>query len=138
MTSQLNPYLHFRGNARQAMEFYKTVFGGNVTMSTFKEYQMSDDPVAGNQIMHSAIQAPNGISFFASDTPEHMEYQPGGTVTMSLTGDNEAELQSYFEKLSKGGTVTVLLAASPWGDKFGMCVDPYGIEWMVNITMPKA
>ena len=137
MKIQFNPYINFKDNARQAMEFYHSIFGGKLNMSTFKEYQASQDPSEDNKIMHAELQSDNGIVFMASDTPKQMEYRPGMNVSLSLTGDNEAQLMSYFEKLSMGGMVTMRLEKAPWGDKFGMCTDKYGINWMVNITAPK-
>jgi PhnB protein len=134
MQSRLNPYLHFNGNARQAMEFYQGVFGGSLQISTFKEFGVSPDPSEDDKVMHAQLEAPNGITFMGSDTPKHMEFHPGATVTMSLSGDDAAALSGYFEKLAAGGTVDTPLMQSPWGDTFGMLTDQFGIEWMVNIA----
>jgi PhnB protein len=87
--------------------------------------------------MHSQLEAENGIIFMASDTPNNMGYSAGAAIGMSLSGDNDAELVGYFEKLSAGGAITMPLEKAPWGDKFGMCTDPFGINWMVNITPVK-
>jgi PhnB protein len=133
MQTQLNPYLSFRDNAREAMEFYQSVFDGKLTMSTFRDFHASDDPKDGDKIMHSVLEAENGITFMASDTPNEMEYRPGANISMSLSGDNEHELRSYFEKLSAGGEITMPLAQAPWGDTFGMCTDRFGVKWLVNI-----
>lgn len=138
MQTKLNPYLSFKDNTRDAMTFYKTVFGGKLTMNTFKEYNASQDPAEDNKIMHAELAADNGVSFFAADTPNGMNYRPGENISMSLTGENEPELKSYFQKLSAGGKVTMPLEKAPWGDTFGMLTDKYGINWMVNITGPKA
>jgi PhnB protein len=134
MQSQLNPYINFRDNTRQAMEFYRSVFGGELTMNTFAEFHASDDPAEADKIMHSMLVAENGITFMAADTPNRMEYSAGASINMSLSGDNEAELRPYFEKLSAGGMVSMPLEKAPWGDTFGMCTDKFGINWMVNIT----
>ena len=134
METKLNPYLSFKDNAREAMEFYKTVFGGKLTMSTFKEFNASQDPSEDNKIMHSTLEANNGIEFMASDTPNSMEYTVGTNYSMSLSGDNEAELRGYFEKLSVGGTITMRLDKAPWGDTFGMLIDRFGVPWLVNIS----
>ena len=91
--TRLNPYIHFKDNSREAMEFYKSVFGGKLDMNTFAEFQMTTDPVEGNKIMHAALEAPNGVMFMASDTPPSMTYDPGNTITMCLSGEDEAELQ---------------------------------------------
>jgi PhnB protein len=138
MQSQLNPYLSFKDNAREAMEFYRTVFGGKLDVSTFKDYHASQDASEDNLIMHSQLEADNGITFMASDTPSRMEYRAGTNMSMSLSGDNESELKGYFEKLAAGGTVTMPLEKAIWGDSFGMCTDKFGVQWLVNITAPKA
>ncbi len=137
MNTTLNPYLNFRNSTRQAMEFYQTIFGGKLTLSTFKEFHASMDPSEDNKIMHAELHADNGIVFFAADTPDRMEYRPGSNFSMSLSGENEAELRSYFEKLSVGGKVTMPLEKAVWGDTFGMCTDQFGVNWLVNINAPK-
>lgn len=136
--TRLNPYLSFRDNAREAMEFYKTVFGGKLELNTFKEFHASQDPSEDEKIMHSVLEADNGITFMAADTPNSMEYRLGTNMSMSLSGDNEEELTGYFHKLSAGGTIHEPLAMAPWGDKFGMFTDKFGIEWLVNIAGQKA
>lgn len=138
MQSKLNPYLSFRDNAREAMEFYKTVFGGKLEMQTFKEYHASQGPSEDNKIMHAMLTADNGIEFMASDTPNTMEYRTGTNMSMSLSGDNETELRGYYEKLSAGGTIGMPLEKAPWGDLFGMCTDKFGVSWLVNIAGQKA
>jgi PhnB protein len=137
MASQLNPYLSFKDDARQAMEFYQTVFGGKLEAHTFAEYHASTDPSEDDKVMHSMLVADNGITFMASDTPNSMEYAPGARISMSLSGDDEAELRGYFDKLVEGGTVTMPLEKALWGDVFGMCADKFGINWMVNVTVAK-
>jgi PhnB protein len=137
MSTKFNPYINFRDNTRQAMEFYKTVFGGKLTMSTFKDYHASEDPSEDNLIMHAVLES-DGITFMAADTPKRMEYHPGTNVGMSLSGTNEAELKNYFQKLATGGQVSMPLEKAMWGDTFGMVTDKFGINWMVDIEAPKA
>lgn len=137
MQSRLNPYLSFKDNAREAMEFYKTVFGGQLYMDTFEKFHASPDTSENNKIMHAMLQADNGITFMAADTPNSMDYTPGKNISMSLSGDNEAELRGYWNKLVDGGSVRMPLEKAPWGDTFGMLTDKFGIDWMVNITVPK-
>ncbi|MFN0249279.1 MAG: VOC family protein [Kofleriaceae bacterium] len=139
MQSKLNPYLSFQNNAREAMEFYKSVFGGTLTISTFGESGMPHDPTQGNLVMHSMLEAENGITFMGSDTPPGMPYRTGGSsITMALNGDHDTELTMYFEKLSAGGKVGMPLNTAPWGDKFGSFTDRFGIEWLVNIAGKKS
>ncbi len=133
MQTQLNPYLSFKDTTRQAMEFYKTVFGGELKIDTFEEYHASEDPSENDKIMHSMLKA-DGITFMASDTPNSMEYKPGNNFSMSLSGDNEEELRGYWEKLSEEGTIVMPLEKAPWGDIFGMVTDKFGIQWMVDIS----
>jgi PhnB protein len=129
----LHPYLSFKDNAREAMEFYSSIFGGKLTFNTFGEFHASDDPSESNKIMHSMIEA-DGITFMASDTPNGMEHSVGKNFSMSLSGDNEQELRGYWDKLVDGGIITMPLEKAPWGDTFGMCTDKFGIDWMVNIA----
>ncbi len=138
MTSKLNPYINFNGNAKEAMEFYKNALGGELTLSTFAQGGMSKegDPQA-DQIMHAQLTATNGMTLMASDTPGHVEYKPGTNISISLSGDNESELKGYWEKLSEAGNITQPLVAAPWGDQFGMFTDKFGIQWLVNIAPQK-
>jgi PhnB protein len=137
MKTTLNPYISFKSNAREAMEFYLSVFGGELKMSTFKEYHASRSPGEDDLIMHAELNAGESLLFMASDTPESMEFRPGNTMSMSLGGDNEEELTATFQKLSAGGMVTMPLGKQIWGDTFGMCLDKFGVGWMVNITAKK-
>lgn len=133
MATQLTPYLSFRDSAKEAMDFYQSVFGGDVTRSTFAEFQMAEDPAEKDKIMHSVLTTPNGLVLMAADTPNAMG-EPSPNGSLSLSGEDEAELRGYWDKLSAGGTVTLPLEKAPWGASFGMCVDPYSITWMVNIS----
>jgi PhnB protein len=133
VTVRLNPYLSFRDNARQAMEFYRSVFGGELTLSTFADFHASEDPAEQDKIMHAMLEAPAGLVLMGADTPNSMEYQPNG-YPISLSGDDEPTLRGYWEGLSAGGTTIEPLVQAPWGDTFGMCIDPFGVHWMVNIA----
>lgn len=136
MAAQLNPYLSFRNNAREAMEFYHSVFGGDLTVSTFGDFGASDDPAERDLVMHSALTTGTGLVLMASDTPARMTYTPGNDVSLSLGGsaDDSDELRRYFDGLSEGGTVTMPLEVAQWGDYFGMLTDRYGVSWMVSIA----
>ena len=130
----LNPYLNFRSNAREAMEFYEGVFGGKLNVSTFADYHAASDPSENDLVMHADLEGPEGIRFMAADTPIKMEYRPGTNFSMSLSGDDEKQLRGYFEKLAEGGSVSMPLEKAPWGDIFGMCTDRFGISWLVNVA----
>jgi PhnB protein len=137
MASRLNPYVSFDGNARQAMEFYKGVFGGDLNTNTFGEFGQADSPDA-DKVMHSQLETDSGFTLMASDTPAGMQRNPGDTITISLSGDDADALRGYWEKLSEGGTVTMPLEKQMWGDEFGMCMDRFGVPWMVNITQAQS
>jgi PhnB protein len=137
MASRLNPYIAFDGQAREAMEFYQQVFGGDLAINTFGEFGATDSPDA-DKIMHSQLETPSGYTVMGSDVPQGMEYTRGTNVSVSLSGDDSEELHGYWDKLADGGTVSVPLEKQMWGDEFGMCVDKFGIAWMVNIGAPQA
>ena len=84
------------------------------------------------------LEAENGITFMAADTPNGMEYRPGTNYSMSLSGADQADLTTYFQKLSAGGTISMPLEKAPWGDTFWTLTDKFGVNWMVNISDPKA
>ena len=134
MSTILNPYLSFRDNARQAMEFYRSVFGGELTLSTFGDFQASEDPAEQDKIMHGMLVTETGLTLMGADTPNGRSYTPGDNFSVSLSGDDEAELRRFWEGLSDGGTVAMPLTPSPWGDLFGMCADKFGVSWLVNIN----
>jgi PhnB protein len=140
MATLLNPYLGFRDTAREAMEFYRSVFGGELTVSTFADFHASDDPAEQDKVMHSMLTTGNGLALMAADMPNRMAYTAGTNHAISLSGgaDDDAELRGYWDKLSDGATITEPLKAAPWGDAFGMLTDKFGVTWMVNIAAAQA
>jgi PhnB protein len=133
MATTLNPYLNFRDGTREVMEFYASVFGGELTLSTFAENGgMGVGESEQGKVMHSQLRTRSGMTLMAADVPSSMEVSANGTV--SLSGDDEAELRGYWDGLVEGGSVTVPLEKAPWGDSFGMCTDRFGVDWMVNIA----
>ena len=135
MASQLNPYLNFNGNARQALEFYASVFGGQPALSTFADLGATDSPDA-DRIMHGALETDAGYSIMAADVTSDMEYSAPAGFSISLSGDAASgdDLRGYFESLGASGMITMPLQKQSWGDEFGMCTDSFGVPWMVNIT----
>lgn len=134
MSTRLNPYIGFRDNARQALEFYQSVFGGELQLSTFADFGASEDPADAGKIMHGQLETPNDLVLMAADTPSSMEYSEGGSISISLSGEDEEELRGYWDKLAGSGQATMPLEKAPWGDTFGMCLDKFGVQWMVNIA----
>jgi PhnB protein len=112
------------------------VFGGELTTSTFGEFQVSEDAAEKDKVMHSMLVTDRGLVLMGADTPNSMELASASSISVSLSGDSEdaAELTGYWERLSEGGTVVTPLEKAPWGDSFGMCVDRFGTMWLVNIA----
>lgn len=140
--SVMNPYLNFRGQAKEALEFYHSVFGGELTVSSFAEMGMDDVPEAERAlVMHGQLETPAGFTLMASDVPSHMDYVAGtNQFSISLSGpsDDDAELRGYWQKLGEGATIVEPLATAPWGASFGMLTDRFGIAWLVNISADAA
>jgi PhnB protein len=136
MASSLNPYLNFNGNARQAMEFYASVFGGEPAVTTFAEFG-TEGPDA-DRVMHAALRTDAGYTIMGADVPGSMEYQPVTGASVSLMGDDAEALRRYWDRLSASGTVQMPLQKQAWGDEFGMCTDQFGVPWMVNISEPQS
>ena len=136
MASRLNPYISFRDNAREAMEYYQSVFGGTLSVNTFGEYG-AQGPDA-DKLMHAQLETDAGYTLMGADTPEGMSYNPGDNITVSLSGDDADELRGYWEKLSESGNVMMPLEKQVWGDEFGQCTDKFGIPWMVDIVSQDA
>ena len=136
MTSRMNPYIQFRDTAKDALEFYARVFGGELTISTFGD--MGVEGGEADNVMHGMLTTPSGFTLMASDTPEQMEHTPGGSITISLSGDDADDLRGWFAALSEGADVTLSLAVQMWGDEFGMLTDSFGANWMVNVATSQA
>jgi PhnB protein len=135
MTTRLNPYINFKDNTKDALAFYHSVFGGDLTTSTFGEAGMPVEPGEKDLIMHGQLISPTGLTLMAADTPSHMARTgTGSNIAVSLSGEDEDELTGYWTKLSEGASITVPLAKAPWGDTFGMLTDKFGTDWLVNIT----
>lgn len=118
MASLLTPYLNFGDNAREALEFYREVFGGELTVNTFGEFGMAG-PRDADHIMHGQLKTPLGFTLMAADTPEGMAHSSGTNITVCLSGDDVEQLRGYFAKLSEGGNVFVPLERQIWGDEYG-------------------
>ncbi len=136
MSSILNPYLSFRDNAAEAMDFYRSVFGGELNTSTFGDFGASEDPAEADKIMHAQLTTPSGFTLMAADTPNSMERPEVSNISISISGEaqDEAELRGYYDKLAADGVTVMPLDKAPWGDIFGMCHDRFGVSWMVNVV----
>lgn len=136
----LNPYLHFNdGKAEEALNFYKTVFNGELSLSRYGDNpgMPAVEESIKNLVMHGVVKT-DDLLLMASDTGPMGDVVIGSNISISLSGDDEVKLTRYFEGLSAGGTVTKPLSKEAWGDMFGMLEDKFGISWLVNITVPQA
>ncbi len=136
--TKLNPYINYKGQAKEALEFYHSCFGGDLKMTTYKEGGMSHGPATDNLIMHGQLTVSDSFTLMVSDAPEDMPIDAGSSIQVSISGDNEAELQGYWDKLTQGGSVTMPYTKAPWGDTFGMFKDKFGTNWMINCAGKKA
>ncbi|MBD3923844.1 VOC family protein [Nocardioides cavernae] len=136
MMATLNPYLNFAdARAREAMEFYASVLGGDLNVMTFGD--MGTEGPMATQVMHGQLETPSGFTLMGADAPPEMvQVTFGDNVSISISGSNEEaeQLRGWFSALSEGGEVRQPLEAAPWGDEFGMFVDRFGISWMFNIA----
>lgn len=140
--TKLNAYLNFAGNAEQAFNFYKSVFGGEFTsVIRFKDMPMQgvDIPKKDeNKIMHIGLPIGNDI-LMASDVLESLgqKLMKGNNVYISIHPDSKKEADRIFNALSSGGTIEMPIAIQPWGDYYGSFTDKYGMLWMVDYAEPK-
>jgi PhnB protein len=129
----LNPYLSFRTEARQAMEYYQSVLGGDLDISVFGDFpDMVQDPSQRELVMHAQLNTPDGLVLMASDTPDGMTYEKPQGISVSLSGNTQERTQEVWDRLSEGATITMPLDTPPWGGTFGMLVDRFGIAWMLH------
>ena len=135
MSTTLYPYLNFNGNAAEAMNHYKSVFGGELKMQTFGESNMAETPQEKSLIVHATLKS-DAVTIMASDTHPKQPRKFGDNVSLSLQGEDSKRLTDAFNLLAAGGKVDMPLAKQFWGDTFGMVTDKFGIHWMVNITAP--
>ncbi len=139
-TPQLSPYLHFNGNCEEAMNFYKSVLGGELEINRFSNFASPEMPVSNEQkdkVMHSVLKN-DSLSFMASDGMPGRTVNIGDGISISIGGTDETQLAGIFNGLSQGGAITMPLAKQVWGDLFGMLTDKFGIHWMINISAAPA
>ncbi|MDP2629073.1 MAG: VOC family protein [Candidatus Harrisonbacteria bacterium] len=133
MHTTLSPYLNFNGNCREAMQFYQSVLGGELTMQSYGEAGYSDSSAQKDKIIHASLKS-NDLSLMACDGPQEKAVTFGNNVHLSINGSEEKTLREYFEKLSAGGIISMPLEKQFWGDIFGMFTDKFGVHWMINIS----
>jgi len=135
---QLNPYLRFDGNCREAMTFYKNALGGELTLQTIGESPMASQTPADahKKILHASLNS-GGIALMASDMMGPGGVKKGNEISLTVVGSSKEEAEAFFSKLSAGGNVTHPLKEEFFG-LYGDLTDKYGISWMFNFETPKA
>ena len=132
----LNAYLMFDGNCREAMTFYQSLFGGTLKSMTFGEVDDSCPQAMRDSIMHSSLTTEE-LVLLGSDNPEPKPLG-SGNISLALNGSDEQRLTQIFNKLSEEGKIVIPLERQMWGDLFGVVSDRFGIDWMVNIGSVEA
>ena len=134
MKTVLIPYLIFNGrDTANAMNFYKSIFGGELTIQTFADAGMTQNESEKDYVIHSELKS-DDINFMASSGHEGEEVKFGDNITMSLMGEDEEKLTEWFNKLTEGGKVDLKLEKQFWGDTYGQVTDKFGVHWSVNIS----
>lgn len=145
MTVRLNPYLNFHGTAREALEFYRSVLGGTLTLMQYDSIpgMMGDaaDPEESTRIMHGQLETEDGLTIMAADYPKSMAgipdaATPGSSVCVS--GDDAERITAIWEALSEGAEIREPFVQAPWGDTFGMLNDRFGVPWMLSLSPAQA
>lgn len=138
---KLNPYLTFKGSCEEAFEFYKSVFGGDF-MYKGRFSEMPEDPQypvpeeEKDKIMHISLPINNDTVLMGSDSGGSWgpETVIGNNFSLSLSVDNKEEADHLHQQLAEGGSVTMPMGDTFWGDYFGMCTDKFGINWMISFN----
>lgn len=135
----LSPYINFDTHTKEAMNFYHSIFGGELEMSTFGQGGAQVAESEKDLIMHAALTAPE-ISILGCDSPKSTEMSmptpsKNGMVSLSISGNSSEskKIHEYFTGLAAGGQVTMPLEKAPWGAEFGMLTDKFGVNWLINI-----
>lgn len=134
----INPHINFNGNAEEAFEFYRSVFGGEFAkVMRFKDLASAEFPVSekeANKIMHIALPIGKMNILMGNDVPEFMgkTNEMENRSKIAISAESKEEADKLFHGLSAGGSVEMPISDSPWGSYFGMFRDKYGIEWMVD------
>jgi PhnB protein len=137
MTVVTTTHLNFRGRARAALEFYQSVFGGQLVAVTYADAHSAQRPEEADQVMWGQVQSEQGFRVMAYDVPASRAYDPGiDRVFVSVRGTDPDELHGYWQALSEGATVKAPLAPSRWAPLYGMLTDRFGVTWVLDIAAP--
>ena len=136
MSIQTMIHLNFRGQAREALGFYRSVFGGDLVAITYADAHAVGDADEADQIMWGQVESPEGFRVMAYDVPSAMAWDAGEIpVFVSVRGDDEGELHCYWQKLSEGARIVQPLAPAAWSPLYGMLKDRFGVTWVLDIAV---
>lgn len=139
MTIKSTTHLNFRGQARAALAFYQSVFGGEQTVVSYKDAHAVQDPAEADQVMWGQVAVPNGFAVMAYDVPSAMAWNPGEIpFFVSVRGTDATEVSGYWDGLSQGATVIAPLAPAGWSPLYGMLKDRFGVTWVLDVELPYA
>lgn len=137
MTISTTTHLNFRGQAREALELYRGVFGGDLVAVTYAQAGAVSDAAEADQVMWGQVASAAGFRVMAYDVPSHTAYEPGvNPVFVSVRGTDADELRGYWDGLAAGATVRVPLAEAAWSPLYGMLTDSYGVTWVLDLEVP--
>lgn len=133
---KVHPYISFKGNCKEALEFYQSALGAKLVFSqTFGDSPMPDMG-AGDQIMHATLDI-DGTMLMMSDDPSPSPAVTNSNISLAIGLSDTAKAEEVFGKLAAGGAVTMPLEKTFWAEKFGMVKDKFGVHWMVNCEAPR-
>lgn len=137
MTIRTTPHLNFRGDARAALELYRSVFGGRLTAVTYADAGAVTEPAEAEHIMWGEVVSDEGFRVMAYDVPSHTAYEPGVIpLFVSVRSTDAAEVAGYWERLVEGSTVVAPLAEAAWAPLYGMLKDRFGVTWVLDVEVP--
>lgn len=135
MSVTTTTHLNFRGDAREALEFYQSVFGGDLTVISYADMGNGDDPATADHVVWGQVAAPNGFRIMAYDVYPFLEWDRGkDPFFVSVRGDDEAELKRLWAGLAEGATVRQDLEPSQWAPLYGQLTDRFGVTWVLDIA----
>ena len=136
MTIATTTHLNFRGDAREALTFYQSVFGGHLAAVTYADAHAVTEPAEADQVMWGQVASEAGFRVMAYDVPSHTPYEPGVIPAfVSVRGTDADELRGYWDALAEGATVVAPLAEAPWSPLYGMLKDRFGVTWVLDVAV---
>ncbi len=136
MTIKTVPHINLRGDARAALEFYRTVFGGDLVAVTYADAHSVTDPAEADQIMWGEVSSPEGFRVMAYDVPAARPWSPGEhPFFVSIRSEDAKQITTYWKGLSARATVVVPLAPAGWAPLYRMLTDEFGVTWVLDVAV---